>query len=48
MAKATVKDVKEFFGMTLAEMKEEWIKGGLSDEDKNQIQEGIGNGTLTY
>lgn len=48
MAVATVKTVKEFFGMTMAEMKAEWIKGGLTDEDKAQILEGLGNGSLTY
>lgn len=46
--KATVKDVKEFFGMTLTEMKNEWVKGGLTAEDKEQIMVGIGNGSLTY
>jgi hypothetical protein len=52
MAKATVKDVKEFFGMTLGEMKDEWMGKGdgpkLSDQDKQDLMEGIGNGTLTY
>ena len=50
--KATVKDVKEFFGMTLAEMKAEWMGKGngavLSDQDKQDILAGLGNGSLTY
>lgn len=45
---ATVKEVKDFFGMTLAEMKKEWINGNLTPEDKRQIMEGIGDGTLSY
>ena len=45
---ATVKDVKEFFGMTLTEMKTEWVKGNLTDQDKKEILTGIGNETLTY
>lgn len=48
MAKATVKEVKDFFGMDLPTMKKEWITGGLSDKDKDQIMTGIGDGTLTY
>jgi hypothetical protein len=41
-----VKKVREFFGMTLAEMKKEWVP--LSNEEKEQILSGIENGTLTY
>lgn len=60
MANATVKQVKEFFDtperpMTLKEMKAEWIGSDesdptkkLTDEDKRQIMEGIGNGSLNY
>jgi hypothetical protein len=44
--KATVKDVKEFFGMDLPEMKREWIP--LPAADKEQIMKGIGDGTLDY
>ena len=43
---ASIKEVKEFFGMTLPEMKAEWIP--LPEKDKKEIMEGIGNGSLTY
>lgn len=51
-----IKQVKEFFGMNLAQMKDEWIQKELPDgdpkklteADKAQLLEGIGNGTLTY
>lgn len=46
--KATVKEVKDYFGMSLTEMKAEWVQGGLTAEDKEQIMTGIGNGTRTY
>lgn len=46
--KATIKDVKEFFGMNLSEMKAEWMQGGLTNQDKEDLMKGIGNGTLTY
>ena len=60
MATATVKQIKEFFHtperpMTLKEMKTEWVgadetdpRKKLTDEDKAQLLEGLGNGTLTY
>jgi hypothetical protein len=48
MADATVKTVKEFFGMSLGEMKEEWVKGGLTDLDKAEILGGLTDGSLTY
>lgn len=44
---ATVKEIKEFFGFTsVAQMNAEWKQ--LTDKDKEQIREGIGNGTFTY
>jgi hypothetical protein len=50
MAAATIKAIKEFFGLrpgdTLKSFTAEWAS--LSDQDKEQIREGIGNGTLTY
>jgi hypothetical protein len=50
MAAATIKDVADFFGklpgQTLKGFSDEWK--ALSDEDKSQIKEGIGNGTLNY
>lgn len=48
MAAATVREVQQFFGMTIKSFKEEWTNGGLTDTDKSQIRDGIGNGTLTY
>jgi hypothetical protein len=50
---AGVKEIKEFFGtderpMGLAEMKAEWVKGGLTDQDRAEIAQGIGDGSLTY
>jgi len=50
MAAATIKAVADYFGrktgQTLKDWTEEWK--ALSDEAKEQIKEGIGNGTLTY
>lgn len=43
---AATKLVKEFFGMTLAEMKAEWIP--LPQKDKEDITKGLRDGTLTY
>lgn len=48
MADATLKEIKDFFGMTLPEMKKEWTGGKLTDKDKKELAEGIGNGTFTY
>ena len=38
--------VRNFFGMTLAQMKSEWVP--MPAADKAQILAGIENGTLTY
>lgn len=46
MAVSPLKMVREFFGMTLAEMKSEWVP--LSEKDKEDIFQGINDGTLTY
>jgi len=46
MATATVKTVREFFGMTLAEMKAEWIP--MDKADKDAILTGLTDGTFTY
>lgn len=50
MAVATMKTVKDFFGMlpgqTLKDFTAEW--SALSDEDKTQIKDGLGNESLTY
>jgi hypothetical protein len=55
---AGVKEIREYFGapgvtgnqrdMTLPDMKNEWVKGGLTTEDRAEIAGGIGDGTLTY
>ena len=46
--KASLKEVRDFFGMTVPQMKAEWTQGGLSTTEKEQIQIGIANGTFTY
>lgn len=46
MATGDVKIIRDYFGMTSAEMIKEWK--GLSEEEKTQIREGIINGTETY
>lgn len=50
MAAATIKAVADFFGrkpgQTLKDWSEEWKQ--LSETDKEQIKNGIGDGTLTY
>jgi hypothetical protein len=34
--------------MTVGQFRDEWTKQGLTDQDKREIREGIGNGTMTY
>lgn len=46
MATATLKDVREFFGMDLKTFRAEWT--ALDSESKTQIRDGIGDGTLNY
>lgn len=49
MAQATLKETAAFLrkeNETLTQFSAEWKR--LTDEDKEQIKEGIGNGTLTY
>jgi hypothetical protein len=43
---ATVSEVMKFFGMTPAKFTAEWKS--MSDEDKKQLKQGIGNESLTY
>jgi hypothetical protein len=43
---ATAKNVKEFFGMNLAEMKAEWMT--LGQDDRNDILRGLSDGSLNY
>ena len=44
--KIDLKKIKEYFGMTLPEMKREWVP--LPEADKAQIWQGIQDGSLTY
>lgn len=46
MADATLKEVTTYFGIKLSEFKNEWA--ALTDEDREQIKRGIGDGTETY
>lgn len=43
---ATVKEVMTFFEMTAADFMKEWKV--LSDKDKDDLKNGVGNGTLNY
>lgn len=43
---AGMKDVREFFGMSLPQMKAEWVT--LPEKDKAEILAGLSDGTLTY
>jgi hypothetical protein len=45
---ATLKVVREFFGMSVGQFRDEWTKQGLTDDDKRQIRQGLGDGTMTY
>jgi hypothetical protein len=48
-AQATLKQVADYFrlpGQTLKAFTEEWKL--LSDEDKEQLKSGLGNGSMTY
>lgn len=42
----TLKDVRDYFGMTSTDFAKEWRQ--LTDADKEQIKAGIWNGTETY
>jgi hypothetical protein len=42
----TLKDIMAFFGMSPKEMSREWKE--MTDLDKADIKEGLGNGTLWY
>ena len=49
MATATLKDVMAFLrkdNETITEFSKEWKS--LSEQDKQDLKQGIGNGTLTY
>lgn len=46
MAPATMVEVMRYFDMTPATFKKEWSE--LSDQDKMDLKNGVGNGSLTY
>lgn len=46
MAEATLKEIREFFGMDVKTFRQEWT--ALSDKDKKEIREGMSNGSMTY
>lgn len=46
MAEATLKDIREFFGMDMPTFKREWL--ALTAQDKAQIKAGLSDGSLTY
>ncbi len=43
---AKLTEIMKFFGMTASTFQRQWSK--LTDTDKAQIRQGIGNGTMTY
>ena len=43
---ATLKEVRDYFGISGKEMIVEWRK--LTDEDKRNLRTGLGDGTLSY
>ena len=49
MAAATLKTIADYFklpGETLKNFRDQWE--ALSDKDKEDLKNGLGNGTLTY
>lgn len=46
MAEATLKEIREYFGMDMPTFKREWLK--LTAQDKAQIKAGLTDGTLSY
>lgn len=48
MPVSPLKLIREYFGMTLPDMKKEWSNGGLTAVDKAQLIAGIESGTETY
>lgn len=39
-------EIREYFGMNLSQFKTEWLT--LPEKDRDQIREGLDNGSLTY
>lgn len=46
MPVSPLKMVRDFFGMSLAEMKSEWTT--MPEKDKQEIIKGLTDGSLTY
>lgn len=46
MAKANIAEVMKALDMKPGEFRKEWAE--LADQDKDQIKEGVGNGTMDY
>lgn len=46
MAEATLKEIREFFGMDMPTFKREWL--ALTPQDKAQIKAGLSDGSLSY
>lgn len=46
MADVTLKEIREFFGMSMPEFRAEWT--ALSSEAKAQIKAGLSDGSLNY
>lgn len=45
---ATLKVVREYFGMSVTEFRKEWTAEGLTESDKMEIRKGLADGTLSY
>ena len=46
MSEAGIKEVMAYFGIPITQFGKEWKQ--LSEQDKNQLRRGIGDGTFTY
>jgi hypothetical protein len=46
MADIGMKEIRDFFGMSSADLLTEWKT--LSEEDKRQIKSGLADGTFNY
>lgn len=45
---ASLKVVREYFGMDVPTFRKEWTAQGLTESDKKEIRAGLANGTLSY
>lgn len=46
MAAATMKQIKDYFGLSSKEMADAWRM--MTDKDKADLKNGLGDGSLTY